>query len=80
MKRFVIGMLIVGSVVATIMLITRKRSGSDADDWGRLAGDTYDRASTAASRMSDTAKDAASKVSETVKDATSKVSQTAKDA
>ena len=80
MKRFVIGMLIVGSVVAAIVLITRKRSGSGTDDWGMFADDTYDRASTAASKMSDTAKDAASKVSDTAKDAASKVSQTAKDA
>jgi gas vesicle protein len=79
MKRFVIGMLIVGSVVAALVLITRKRSG-DGDDLGRFAEDTLDRASTAASKVSATAKDAASKVTDTAKDAASKVSDTAKDA
>ena len=79
MRRFVIGMLIVGSVVAAIVLITRKRSG-DGDDWGRFAEDTLDRASTAASKVSDTAKDAASKASATAKDAASKVTDTANNA
>jgi gas vesicle protein len=80
MKRFLIGLLIVGSVLAAIALIARRRSGSGADDWDTFADDTYARGSKAASKVSDTAKDAASKVSDTAKDAASKVPDTAKDA
>lgn len=79
MKRFFIGLLIVGSVVAAIALIVRKRAASDPEQWDSFAGDTYARASETASKMSDSAKDTVSKLSESAKDVASDVSDTAKD-
>ena len=67
MRRFVTGILIAGGVIAAIVLIVRKRSGSGVDEWDSLAEDTVARASKVASKVSDTAKDAASKVSDTAK-------------
>jgi gas vesicle protein len=79
MKRFVMGVLIVGSVIAAIALVVRKRSRSGADQWDTFAEDTFARASTSVSKVSDAARDATADVSDTVKDATADVSDTAKD-
>ena len=80
MKRFVVGMLIIGSVIAVIALIVRRRSGSGAEEWDTFAEDTWARASTPVSTVTDTAEEGASSASDSAKDATSKVSETAKDA
>lgn len=80
MKRFIIGLLIVGTAIAAIALIVRKRSGSDVDEWDSFADDTFSRASTTAGKISDTVGEAASQVSDTAKKAASKVSDAASQA
>jgi gas vesicle protein len=80
MKRFIIGLLIVGGAIAAIALVVRKRAGSRGDEWDAFAEDTFVRASDAASTVADAAKDATSKVRDSAKGTASKVSDTAKDA
>jgi hypothetical protein len=80
MKRFVIGLLIVGGVIAAIALVARKRAGSRGDEWDTFAEDTFARASDATSQVTDSAKDAASTVTDTAKDAASKVTDSTKGA
>lgn len=80
MKRFVIGLLVVGGIIAAIALIIRRRSGSDLDEWDSFAGDTYTRASTSVTNLSESAMDAVSKGSGAAKDAASGVSEAAKNA
>ena len=72
MKRFVIGVLVIGGVIAAIALIIRKRSGSDVDEWNSFAEDAYTRASTSVTKLSDSATDAVSKVADTAKDEAAK--------
>jgi hypothetical protein len=55
MKKFLIGMLIVGGVIAAVAVIMRRRSGSGVDDWDSLAEDSYSRASQSAPRGADAA-------------------------
>jgi hypothetical protein len=57
MKKFLIGVLIVGGMIAAVAIIMRRRSGSGVDDWESLAEDSYSRASQSASRAADAAKD-----------------------
>ena len=64
MKKFLIGMLIAGGVIAAVAVIMRRRSGSGVDDWDSLAEDSYSRASQSASRAADAAKDSASKATD----------------
>jgi gas vesicle protein len=80
MKRFIIGLLIVGGVIAAVALIVRKRSGSDVDEWDSFADDTLSRASTGATKISDTVGEAASQVSDAAKKAASDMSDAASDA
>ena len=80
MKRFVVGLLIIGSVIAVIALIVRRRSGSDMDEWDSFAEDTWTRASSTATKIPEAAEDAGSQLSDTAKDAASKVSDTAEEA
>ncbi|HEY3211975.1 MAG TPA: hypothetical protein VGL16_02035 [Actinomycetota bacterium] len=64
MKKFLIGMLIVGGVIAAVTIIMRRRSGSGVDDWDSLAEDSYSRVSQSASRAADAAKDSVSKATD----------------
>lgn len=64
MKRFLIGVLIVGGMIAAVAVIMRRRSGSGVDDWDSLAEDSYSRASQTASRAADAAKDSVSKATD----------------
>ena len=64
MKKFLIGVLIVGGVIAAVAVIMRRRSGSGVDDWDSLAEDSYSRASQPASRAADAAKDSVSKATD----------------
>ena len=80
MRKLLIGLLILGGVIAAIALIKR-RSGSGVDEWDSFAADDpYARASTAATKATDVAKDAASTASQAAKDAASTVTKAAKDA
>jgi hypothetical protein len=58
MKRFIIGMLILGGIIAAAAVIMKRRSGSDVG-WDEFARDTSARMSDAVERGSDAAKDAA---------------------
>jgi len=58
MKKFLIGLLIVGGVAAAIAVIMKRRSGSDLDRWEPLAEDTFSGATDAAAKATDAAKDA----------------------
>ena len=64
MKGFLIGVLIVGGMIAAVAVIMRRRSGSGVDDWDSLAEDSYSRASQTASRAADAAKDSVSKATD----------------
>jgi hypothetical protein len=64
MKKFLIGVLIVGGMIAAVAVIMRRRSGSGVDDWDSLAEDSYGRASQTASRAADAAKDSVSKATD----------------
>ena len=64
MKKFLIGMLIVGGVIAAVAIIMRRRSGSGVDDWDSLPEDSYSRASQSASRAADAANESVSKATD----------------
>ena len=51
MKRFFIGMLILGGIIAAAAVIMKRRSGSDVS-WDEFARDTSARMSDAASLIS----------------------------
>jgi hypothetical protein len=91
MRRLLIGLLILGGVIAAIAVI-RRRSGSGDDGWDSFAADdVYAQASKAATKATDAATDAAStatraatdiavKATDVVKDAAVKANEAAKDA
>jgi gas vesicle protein len=69
MRRFLIGLLIVGAVIAAIAVFVKRRSGSQLDEWDSFAEDTVSRVPEAASEATESAKDAASEATEAAKDA-----------
>ena len=80
MRKLLIGLLILGGVIAAIAVIKR-RSGSSVDEWDSFAtGDLYPQASEAATKATDTAKDAATTATKAAKDAATKATDAAKDA
>lgn len=91
MRKLLIGLLILGGVMAAIAVIKR-RSGSGVDEWDSFAADdVYAQGSTTTARATNAVKDAAPKATDATKDAattgmkaakeaTSKATDTAKDA
>lgn len=80
MRKLLIGLLILGGVIAAISVI-RRRSGSGVDEWDSFdAGDSYARASKAAVEATDAAKAAAAKATGAAKDAAAKATGAVKDA
>jgi hypothetical protein len=80
MRKLLIGLLILGGVIAAIAVI-RRRSGSGVDEWDSFAaGDTYAPGSRAVAKATDAAKDAAAKATDAAKDAAAKATDAAKDA
>jgi gas vesicle protein len=91
MRKLLIGLLILGGVIAAIAVIKR-RSGSGVDEWDSFAADdAYAQASAttagatdaerdAAAKTTDATKDAATTATKAVKEATSKATDAAKDA
>ena len=65
MRRLLIGLLILGGVIAAIAVISRRRSRSGVDEWDSFASDPYAKASKAAGKATDAAKDAATKADAT---------------
>jgi len=80
MRKLLIGLLILGGVIAAIAVMKR-RSSSDVDEWDSFAADdAYSRASMTATKVTDATKDAAGKTTDAVKDAAATVTKAAKDA
>ena len=80
MRKLLIGLLILGGVIAAIAVIKR-RSGSGVDEWDSFAADdVYAQASKTTAKATDGVKDAASTATKTAKDATAKTADAAKDA
>jgi hypothetical protein len=80
MRKLLIGLLILGGVIAAIAVI-RRRSGSGDDGWDSFAADdVYAQASTTATKATDAAKDAATTATRAAKDAAVKATGVAKDA
>ena len=69
MRRFLIGLLILGGVIAAIAVISRRRSGSGVDEWDSLATKVTEATKDAATKATDAAKDAATKATDAAKDA-----------
>ena len=80
MRKLLIGLLILGGVIAAIAVI-RRRSGSGDDGWDSFAADdVYAPASKTATKATDAAKDAATTATRAAKDAAVKATDVAKDA
>jgi colicin import membrane protein len=80
MRRLLIGLLILGGVIAAIAVIKR-RSGSGLDEWDSFAADdVYAQASTTTAKATDAVKDAATTATKAAKDAATTVRKAAKDA
>jgi hypothetical protein len=80
MRKLLIGLLILGGVIAAIAVI-RRRSGSGDDGWDSFAADdVYAQASKTATKATDAAKDAATTATRAAKDAAVKATDVAKDA
>ena len=80
MRKLLIGLLILGGVIAAIAVI-RRRSGSGDDGWDSFAADdVYAEASKTATKATDAAKDAATTATRAAKDAAVKATDVAKDA
>ena len=80
MRKLLIGLLILGGVIAAIAVIKR-RSGAGVDEWDSFAaGDTYASGSKAVAKATDAAKDAAAKATDAAKGAATTATKAAKDA
>lgn len=80
MRKLLIGLLILGGVLAVIAVMKR-RSGSEVDEWDSFAtGDPYTQARDTAMKATDAVKDAAVKATDAAKGAASTATKAAKDA
>jgi colicin import membrane protein len=80
MRKLLIGLLILGGVIAAIAVIKR-RSGSGVDEWDSFAADdVYAQASRTTANTTDAVKDVASTTTRAAKDATAKATGAVKDA
>ena len=79
MRRFLIGLLLLGSVIAIVAVIARRRSSSVGDEWDSFAEDPYGRASESVSKVTDTATESVSKAEGAAKDSVSKAAGAAKE-
>jgi len=80
MRKLLIGLLILGGVIAAIAVL-RRRSGSGVDEWDSFApGDPYAQAPDATAKATDAAKVATAKATKAAKDAAVKATDAAKDA
>ena len=79
MRRLLIGLLILGGVIAAIAVIKR-RSGSGLDEWDSFAADdVYAQASKTTATATDAVKDAATTATKAARDAATTVTKAAKD-
>jgi hypothetical protein len=76
LKRFIIGMLILGGIIAAAAFIMRRRSESEVG-WNELERDTSARMSDAVAGGSEAAKDAAVEAKEVAADAAAEAKEAA---
>src|SRR6478672_9628099 len=79
MKRFIVGLLILGAVVAVVATIMKRRSGSDVG-WDEFAQDSFAKASDAAKKTAGSITDAATERTKAASDAVTKATEAATDA
>jgi colicin import membrane protein len=80
MRKLLIGLLILGGVIAAIAVI-RRRSGSGVDEWDSFAADdVYAQASMTTAKATDATKGATAEAADAAKDATAKAADAAKEA
>src|SRR5215216_2355194 len=80
MRKLLIGLLILGGVIAAIAVI-RRRSGSGVDEWDSFAADdVYAQASMTTAKTSDAAKAATAKAADAAKEAATTATKAAKNA
>ena len=65
MKRFIIGLLVLGAIVAVVAAIMKHRSGSDMS-WDEFAQDTVRQAPDAANKAMQSATDAADEAADDI--------------
>ena len=68
MRKFLIGLLILGGVIAAIAVVSRRRSGSGVDGWDSFATEATEAAKDTATKATEAAKDTATKATEAAKD------------
>jgi colicin import membrane protein len=80
MRKLLIGLLILGGVIAAVAVI-RRRSGSGVDEWDSFAADdVYAQASLTTAKATDAAKGASAKAADAAKEAATTATKAAKDA
>jgi hypothetical protein len=77
MKKLLIGMLLLGGVIAVIAVIARRRSGSTVDEWDSFAADTYGRTSDSVTKATDAATESISQVADAAKGSVSEATDAA---
>jgi colicin import membrane protein len=78
MRKLLIGLLILGGVIAAIAVIKRRSAG--VDEWDSFAADdVYAQASKTTAKATDAVKDAATTATKAAKDAATTVTKAAKD-
>jgi len=79
MKRFIIGLLVLGAIVAVVAAIMKRRSGSDMS-WDEFAQDSFTKASDTANKAIESARDVASDRGKAMSDAASEAKDAAGEA
>jgi hypothetical protein len=77
MKKLLIGMLLLGGVIAVIAVIARRRSGSTVDEWDSFAAETNGRTSDSVTKATDAATESISEVADAAKGSVSKAADAA---
>lgn len=80
MRKFLIGLVILGGVIAAIAVISRRRSDAGVDGWDSLATDATDTAKDTAAKATEAAKDTVAKATEAAKNAATTATDATKDA
>jgi hypothetical protein len=65
MKRFIIGLLVLGAIVAVVAAIMKRRSGSDMS-WDEFGQDTVTQARDAANKAMPSATDASNEAADDI--------------
>jgi hypothetical protein len=76
MKRFIVGLLVLGAVVAVVAAIMKRRSGSDMS-WDEFAQDSFTKASDTANKAIESATDIAKDRGKAMSDAATEAKSTA---